>query len=353
MTFHLGRMAVVSLSVLIAACGSTRPEASPSPTSGAATIPSLPSWRSATVRATERAGFTEALRHSSPIAVGRTIWVRLPDGAWMPADPVERLDRDGIAAQGDRFVAIAGGSEITTSVDGFTWAAPAAGPSDFGPYAIASFAGGFLAFGESTGTTIGAWASRDGSIWAPVSSAPLGVRAGTTWPGHGLVAVSSSGPNVGVWASQDGISWSEASTPDVPAGGALFLSGVAAGPDGVVVIGDDGSGSVLTWFSRDLTTWSHPIETWGVDAQLMSVTAIDGGFVVTGSRNARPVAWLSTGGLDWSEFDLPQAKDQEGEAFACVDIDVSPVVFGYASKSAGNGGSNLTAYLVWTLDPAR
>lgn len=183
------------------------------------------------------------------------------------------VGRDGLGSfrwdieRGDQVAA------VWTSVDGMTWsrvphdeAVFAAGDQKWGygaggrPAMLSVTAGGpgLVAVGLAE-TGVPVWTSVDGIIWTRIPSDGLmkrGALRSVTTGEEGLVAVGwASG--AAVWTSVDGMTWLPALEPSLAEGvfggvGIEWISGVAAGDDGLVAVGaagflDDGDGDAAVW----------------------------------------------------------------------------------------------------------
>lgn len=323
----------------------------PGPDGGAVAPPPNAVWQAATVLPPDVATFHNVVGEHGAILGDRTAWVRVDGPAWLPGELVEPSDTFGMVAWHGRFVAWADESEVRVSADGLTWETAAVGPDEANLFAIVPLENQLLLFGEATRTTIGAWRSLDGSRWSPIKEAPLGLVAGTVWPGRGVVAVGAIRGSATVSTVEDGGAWTSQPPPTSDAD-PITLSGVAAGVGGVVAIGDIG-GRAAAWSTSDLLAWTGSDTAWGDDAFLESISAVGGGLAIAGRRHARPVIWLSTDGRAWTAVDLPLAAGLEGDSAAVRFIDDGLVVFGYTTTNEGNGGSSRTGYLVWTVAPNR
>ncbi|SEG79575.1 hypothetical protein SAMN04489712_112239 [Thermomonospora echinospora] len=205
------------------------------------------------------------------------------------ARPAVRADQTvlALAATADRAVAVGGGNgdaAVWTSADGDAWqrgrlpAGPFGGP---GVQRLSGVAGG-------------------GAGWVAIGT-------DSRLPRRPIVAVSRDG---GQWTGGGGRLF-------VPsAKQTLRAYGVAAGPSGYVIVGEDGS-SAVAWFSSDLRTWRRGTgedkaldRTKDGNRWMQAVAAGSGGYVavggakVTGGGNA-PAAWTSRDGLTWTSHKMP------------------------------------------------
>jgi hypothetical protein len=202
-----------------------------------------------------------------------------------------------------------------------------------------------------------AWTSSDGLHWSRIrDQASLGGAAmtGVARGGPGFVAVGLAGTHAAAWTSADGATWSR--VPDAPlfhelpsADPSLWttMSGVAAGPGGLVAVGYEGNGgahgpAARAWWSTDGLTWS-PADGEGfasggeVDVRLGSVTPTSAGFLAVGisTGGCRPGIWASS----------------DGRAWRCVASDPAFTGFGpYAA--AASSSVEVAVGLTSVLDPS-
>jgi predicted anti-sigma-YlaC factor YlaD len=149
--------------------------------------------------------------------------------------------------------------------------------------------------------------SADGSTWTftDATSPDLaggsmqGVAAGPS----GLVAVGDTGLKPTVWTSVDGQTWVR-NLESIASPGASMRS-IAAGPDGFVAVGDSG-GSARSWVSTDGRAWqAAPVSATLANARMIHVTRLGSEFVATGqSQDGTGVAWHSPDGRTWSRLDI-------------------------------------------------
>ena len=247
------------------------------------------------------------------------------------------------------FLFVAGGNDVWTSEDGFTWGLRVGHADD--PdlregtiRAIAVGGPGIVAVGSDNR----AWYSEDGSDWtlatvpAPPTDAflaqglpePTVAMRGVAVAGDTLVAWGNASADDGadgsmvepvLWTSADGVAWTAVS--DIA--GIGWLQDVAAGPDGFVAIGGaDRTDAGGVWFSADGRAW-EPVEAEGFrDAQRTSpevtkssIAATSSGYVaVAGERgcakgpcpDARVAIWSSPDGRSWS-------RQPDDDRFAAAD----------------------------------
>jgi serine/threonine protein kinase len=191
------------------------------------------------------------------------------------------------------------------------------------------------------------WRQAAGGPWSLVTSLSqvsgitgLAALTNVTHGPAGWLAVGTPGPVI--LTSADGISWQ-------PARGAIaqYLAGVAsiaaaAGPDGYLIVGSlvepNGGSLPEAWWSRNLVSWTkgHEVNETGGSSQVLAVAAANHSFVSAGSRNGRPVVWVTIDGLAWKTVSLPLAAGASAGVMTQVAIDGSHVVAtGQQTTSAG------------------
>jgi hypothetical protein len=345
-------LVILATALFIGACGSTPAATTARPAAGQA-AQAMPGgdWQVATILPPDDARF-RAVSQATGIIVGdQTTWTTTDGVAWLPAEPIEAVNRYGIVTWSGRLVSWAEGGVIQTSPDGLAWTDAAVQPDESNPTAMIALPGGLMLFGQSIRGDTGGWRSVDGSIWSRSAEVPEGISAAAVRPGGDIVAVGNARANAAAWLSPDGIAWNAAPAPEA-AGGFVDWTSLAAGPEGVVATGGFEGQSAAAWITRDGLSWTASANPWGADAYLESVTAVGGTFVIAGRRNGRPALWTSPDARSWSGLDLPVAGSTEGQAAVVRETSQGLIVFGYTIEDAGNGGSSRTGYLVWMLKPA-
>jgi hypothetical protein len=258
---------------------------------------------------------------------------------------------------------------VWSSTDGSAWTR-VPDTSDFADAVIADLAAGrsgMVAVGfsqQAAGTLPSAdclhaisWTSADGLTWTRAPADPaLGcaqmtqiVAGGPGYVAGGTISAGSrdesSTPRAQMWVSEDGLAW----TPvDGPAD-ATRLFDMAAGPDGLIAVGQTMAGAVGVWRSDDGTSWT-PVagaefgQARGSE-QGSAALAWEHGFLVAGSGGDawRPAArvWTSPDGQIWHEVQSKALKR------------AAPIV-GFAVHrgrivAVGGGGFDLVAW----VSPAR
>jgi hypothetical protein len=217
-----------------------------------------------------------------------------------------------------------------------TLSATATPPGD-----ILFWRGSYVALGSDGGRPA-AWTSPDFATWTPASVEGLPLAdAGIGFPvagPHGLVALGVHGrlhcgtgegatcdpQPVAVWTSADGRSWRGRAAPKVFAG--ATIRAVAAGPGGIVAVGDTGWDHPAAWFSPDGRSWSRerlPVALFR-HAEFQGLTAYRGRWVLTGLTDPEQVmcctgsfharlkaaAWYSADGRSWKRATVESAKQE-------------------------------------------
>ncbi|MFG2084977.1 MULTISPECIES: WD40/YVTN/BNR-like repeat-containing protein [unclassified Spirillospora] len=221
----------------------------------------------------------------------------------------------------------------------------------------------------STGGDAAIWTSADGSAWkrarfsGGISRPALQRLLGVTRGGAGWLAVGDGGgaPREPlVLTSADGNIWKPADTdPVFEQKGELHLAthGVAAGPSGYVVVGDDGLSGAI-WFSPDLKTWQRGSGAGRNDLTaekngnrwIRSAAGGDFGFVaVGGMRNpdtpgpGLPAVWTSPDGKKWK---LQELKLSSGLSQGWLThVAVKGNVLVAAGDAAGTSGTTALAFI--------
>ena len=200
------------------------------------------------------------------------------------------FSHDQLYATGQVQVGTSRETAFWDSVDGLNWTELSREDRAFagaGPLSLVTTTSGLLAWGQ------------DGQ---PVCSAP---GAGQT-----------CGPvPQAIWTSPDGVAWTRVIGPADLSG--AMISSIAAGPSGLVAVGETASGTASVWISPSGARWQR--ESLGsvfAGARLFSARAAGPGFVIgggTGSRQfsgtgsppatvpATAAAWWSADGQHWTQ----------------------------------------------------
>lgn len=190
--------------------------------------------------------------------------------------------------------------------------------------ALTGTASGFLAAGSNVpaGNTAKAtpvvWLSADGTTWRRVSSAQLGLAAGTGQV-RGITAAAANGGVIvlsgtvagatagsAVWRSADGgASWKPVTVP-AGAGAQPVISGVAPLKGGFVAVRPaqvNGFARAAVYTSADGATWRRSATLQTGDGAPLTVGLVSGGprgAVVTGQARGFDIAFLSPDGATWT-----------------------------------------------------
>lgn len=154
--------------------------------------------------------------------------------------------------------------------------------------------------------------------------------------GPGVVAVGFSSRNgemnAAVWVSQDGIRWERADgSPELGGTGAQAMNAIAAGPERMVAVGTEGTGSdtnAAVWISQDGLEWTRIPSTgavFGDESQqaMYHVTAFGDGFIAVGmertAEEIRGAAWVSRNGISWQRVDHSEAVFGGANRYVTLD----------------------------------
>jgi hypothetical protein len=230
------------------------------------------------------------------------------------------------------------------------------------------------------GLAAAAWISSDWRTWTRTFlDRPL-TGDSTIWRvlplGSGLLAIGSSGvqhclppPGEGqvcdplplaLWTSPDGQTWQAAARPAALAG--VTIAAVAAGPGGLILVGDTGWNQPGIWTSGDGRHWQRQkLFATFAGAHFLGLTAGPAGWVLSGYRggakpvccavpptNTTPAAWFSPDGKNWQAAPVAGAKP-------APDSQVSRVLIGrdglVALNLAGDSGWVSPDGRRWTVFP--
>ncbi len=297
-------LAVVA-TLLLAACGSTRPTTAP-PELGI-------DWAKAPDVERPGEGFVIASDRPEPEGTGRSGHPMHFAGQAMMADVV--ATSAGLVAVG--YVYPGWTPVAWTSADGATWRAVSMGDAPFTfPVSVAVGGSGRLVAGGRSGPEPIAWTSDDGSAWVPHRVPTLGTdgtaeRITTVVAtADGFLAGGSVGPELferraRFWRSRDGAAW------EPVADGAAFsdaeVRAIVSTPDGLVAVGVTGSAQRATgsvaWRSPDGIGWTRiDDDALSAGRAVALVVAPWGGLVAAGSDldEGEALAWTSTDGSAWA-----------------------------------------------------
>jgi hypothetical protein len=348
MTRARTRSLAALLAALVVGCGSSAPSASaPAPSMGSVDLPIAATWSAEVVDPVDPMAYRAAAATAGLTIGDRTVWTHTAAGHWLPAEPIEPIDRVGIVAWRSQLVGWTFGPVITTSPDGAAWTETVPGPPEGTPTALTTFLDRLVLFGEAARTPAGAWVSMDAATWTAIDDAPLGIAAIAELPRDGLIAVGAVRANALVTTTRDGVDWRPAAAPADDAGG-ITLSGVATQGSSIVAIGDVAETNGA-WLTRDGTTWAR---TLNVDPSvfLLTVTAVPGGYLIAGQRDHHAMVWLSADGASWTAVELPSDDRLPTQAAIARVVGHQLIVFGYTTKDEDNGGESRVDYRVWSLD---
>jgi hypothetical protein len=211
------------------------------------------------------------------------------------------------------------------------------------------------------------WHSADGLSWERVPDsgmfadarvAGLAVVVGGAG-GDRIVAAGAAGDaqratGPAAWVSDDGIAWRSAG---IEGSGAAMMNGVAAGPAGLVAVGNDADSMAgLSWSSRDGEAWSAGVAdaamgNGGSRIQVQAVAWADTQFVAGGHRNfgtqrGTAVIWTSPDGRAWTR--APEAVALgEGKLFGIAARSGRVIAVGSV------GAPDYYLPTVWVSPPSR
>ena len=253
---------------------------------------------------------------------------------------------------------------------GLRWEAPAL----TAPYEtiadLVAYAGGVVAVGQlqtEHGNRAAAWTSTDWRSWTRTLLDVPAAGDSTLWhvlpAGAGLLAIGSSGVQhclpppgegqvcdplaIGLWISADGRAWHQERTPAVLAG--VSIAAVAAGPTGLVMIGDTGWDRPGIWTSTDGVVWHRETLAAGVfgTAHFLGIAVAPGGWVLTGfvggtqpvccagsGSYSTPATWFSADGTHW------QVAKMGSGAVAGWDMSIGRAFVGRDGLVALDGNNN-------------
>jgi hypothetical protein len=173
----------------------------------------------------------------------------------------------------------------------------------------------FVAAGTSRQGEFAIAESTDGQTWRSMSigrdtASGMELAAGP----NGVVVVGTIGDRSFSWYSRDALHWTEPATFPLPRNDDVSVrtTDVVATPNGWLAVGraDPGTGSAvnlrpiraLIWTSTDGLRWSlvEPQPSLA-KAGINAVAAVDGGFVAVGTRGTRAAIWTSADGTTWTE----------------------------------------------------
>lgn len=196
------------------------------------------------------------------------------------------------------------------SLDGQSWQ-PIGGDLGAGEMSAVAAADGYLALGSDPATDgVIAWSSADGIGWS-AGSAVGGIDGGAIinglipFAGGYLAYGATTGEAAAVWHSADGFAWQLAALPQ---GQGSTVSHLAAGEGKYVAVGARADGELaqsMAWLSPDGLAWEATLV--GGDGAMYGVAPMGDGFVAVGAVELARfrfdgAAWLSADGLTWSRL---------------------------------------------------
>jgi hypothetical protein len=181
--------------------------------------------------------------------------------------------------------------------------------------------GPMVAYGVATDNarpeTTGVWTSTDGRSWTEVDAIWLGLArysgADVAGGARGYVQAGTTDDGIQVYWSPDALTWE---LVHETSGAGAFVRSAGAGPEGFVVVGNDGAAPV-SLASGDGRTWfaSPPQASLAASDILMKVAPIGPDWVAAGWRGEESEGielWWSADGLTWALIDsLLPAEDTE------------------------------------------
>jgi hypothetical protein len=213
--------------------------------------------------------------------------------------------------------------------------------------------------GDGTQEAVGAadgqpaiWRRGAGGVWTLVSAPSQQPGGGKlTSVAHGTAgwlavgeAVSGGVQQPVLMTSADGVTWQSSGVPAAFAGSGSYVSGVAAGPDGYVVVGKQvtpGRTFAAMWWSADLQNWQLG-DNGHLDGRLKSstvyaVTATSSGFVAAGTHATSHATWTSPDGRTWSVHDMTLPAGASEAVLRMVTVNAGRVAAaGYAVTGSGD-----------------
>lgn len=200
---------------------------------------------------------------------------------------------------------------------------------------------------EEVQEVLAVWLSTDGTSWERIDArafdgdpssdcgggSPNSVAAGPL----GIIIVGDDCGGGAAWISQDGRTWTEV-VPDAWSDNPMAAERVVAGGPGWVVVGGDGHGNGVVWVSPDGVEWTasgdedFTSEEGGSRIDLWSVATLGEELVVLGAEGffdshqaetfpkPQALAWISSDGLEWDR--LPVATiDHDGMLLGPTTVD--------------------------------
>ncbi len=231
-------------------------------------------------------------------------------------------------------------------------------PGQQGPVTVSSIVsadGTRLAVGGADGHPA-IWSRADDGTWRLVSASSPAVYqrpgvANLTSVAHGPAGWLAVGDVVSGAARQpvavtsaDGVTWHPLDDMAAFTGPGAYVTGVAAGGNGYVIVGKRTAGGrvfAAMWWSASLRGWVSG-DNGGLDGRLKpsaayAVAATPDGFIAVGSHGTCHAVWTSPDGRRWSVYDVPAPAGASGAALRFVAADgTRAVAAGYAVTRAGD-----------------
>ncbi len=174
-----------------------------------------------------------------------------------------------------------------------------------------------LAVGRSAGGARSViWTSGDGKTWTEVDGTPLDgpAHVGSVTPGAAsYVAWGADDPRghdpgrVALWHTRDGAAWDQIGAFDPLVEPAPWRNGVVGLRGGFVALGAQGFGRPVAWVSTDGIEWSPPHALPAGDGAIVRAVGSNGELAVavgsepTTERRTVPVLWMSEDGIRWAK----------------------------------------------------
>ena len=194
---------------------------------------------------------------------------------------------------------------------------------------VVRWSGGYLAIGsETTNGPQRVWLSRDGRSWTELPASTFGLddptgntlfNAATGCGDRVLVEIDVTTPSgsgtVSLWSSSDGTTWSQASFHNDSRGTLVARGSVAVADTETGGAAPNGTALLV---STDCATWQRVALPGPAVAQITDLAVNANGFVAVGwsgdqaSTTAKPLAWYSSDGQQWSAATIRGAQTDEG-----------------------------------------
>ena len=244
---------------------------------------------------------------------------------------------------------------------GLRWSAPLGFPIGGFPTTMVSWNGQLISAGQLLKDgSVAFWRSSNETDWSRIAindavfagsqvnrlvATPSGLLAwGTvgqpTCSGQGEGSTCGATP-VMIWTSSDGTNWARIADASTFSG--ATISAVAAGPNGLVAVGNTGPNQPAIWVSATGAIWTHlslPTATFK-DASLSGVSATKSGYVLAGQTTTAAAAWWSADGRAWTRATV-QRVGGVGTSLGTIYVGADGMV-AVGSASGGNAGTAWTS----------